>query len=127
MTIIGLMAASTCYDIYCTVNERKYSNERMKFADSCGFLFTTFAIFSFKIPVPKARLFMIFSMYTNGRKLLSCKKSTSKDMMNCVHGIRVISTQWVVLGHTYMMFMAMPTVNVFTFMINVSASELSLN
>lgn len=48
-------------------------------------------------------------------------------MMNCVHGIRVISTQWVVLGHTYMMFMAMPTVNVFTFMINVSASELSLN
>lgn len=40
--------------------------------------------------------------------------------MSCVHGIRVISTQWVVLGHTYVMHMAMPTVNVFKFMTDVS-------
>lgn len=66
---------------------------------------------------------MIFSVYTNGRSLLSCKKSTSKDVMNCVHGIRVISTQWVVIGHTYLLYMAMPTTNTFYFMGDVSDSR----
>lgn len=63
---------------------------------------------------------MVFSVYTNGRSLLSCKKSTSKDVMHCVHGIRVISTQWVVLGHTYFLYMNMPTGNTFHFMGYVS-------
>lgn len=76
--------------------------------------------------VPKTQLFMIFSVYTNGRSLLSCKKSTSKDVMNCVHGIRVISTQWVVLGHTYVMFMTMPTANNFSFMGNVSDMTITM-
>lgn len=73
-----------------------------------------------RLLVPKRQLFMVFSVYTNGRSLLSCKKSTSKDVMHCVHGIRVISTQWVVLGHTYVLYMTMPTANTFQFMGHVS-------
>lgn len=64
---------------------------------------------------------MIFSVYTNGRSLLSAKKSKSKDVMDCVHGIRVFSTQWVVLGHSYTaMYTAMPITNAFSFIGNVS-------
>lgn len=70
--------------------------------------------------VPKARLFMAFSVYTNGRNLLSAKKFKSTDMMDCVHGIRVLSTQWVVLGHTYNIYMFVPTMNTLEFVPNVS-------
>lgn len=74
---------------------------------------------------PKIRLFMAFSVYTNGRSLLSAKRSKSKDSMDCIHGIRVFSTQWVVLGHTYTMFMYMPTRNSLDFMVHVSDSPYS--
>lgn len=70
---------------------------------------------------PKKQIFLAFSVYTNGRSLLSCKKSKSKDVMDCVHGIRVISTQWVVLGHTYMMFFALPSSNGLSFISKVSS------
>lgn len=69
---------------------------------------------------PKVRYFMAFSVYTNGRSLLSTKKSNSKDMMDCIHGIRVFSTQWVVLGHTYVLYMLMPTRNTLEFIQHVS-------
>lgn len=31
--------------------------------------------------------------------------------MECLHGIRVISTQWVVLAHTYAVLIALPSQN----------------
>ena len=40
-----------------------------------------------------------FSILNNGRKLLSMKVSTSSDNFGCIHGIRVFSTVWVVMGH----------------------------
>lgn len=40
--------------------------------------------------------------------------------MDCVHGIRALSTQWVLLGHTYMMYLFMPTRNSLGFMMDVS-------
>jgi hypothetical protein len=42
-----------------------------------------------------------FSALTNGRKLLSMKVSKSPSNLSCVHGIRVLSTLWVVIGHTW--------------------------
>lgn len=32
-------------------------------------------------------------------------------MMHCLHGIRAISTQWVVLGHTFGMYAQLPIQN----------------
>lgn len=52
----------------------------------------------------KSEICTSFSVYTNGMKLLSYKKSKSPDMMSCLHGIRAITTQWVVLGHTFAMY-----------------------
>ena len=41
-----------------------------------------------------------FSVVNNGRKLLSMKVLTaSSDNFGCIHGIRVFSTVWVVMGH----------------------------
>lgn len=57
---------------------------------------------------------MAFSMYTNGRKLFSCKRNRSPDVMECLNGIRVVSTYWVLYGHTMAMFAAAPLTNILT-------------
>lgn len=59
----------------------------------------------------KSQAMLAFSFYTNGMKLLSHTKSKSSDRMDCIHGIRAISTQWIVLGHTYVMFVLLPSRN----------------
>lgn len=65
---------------------------------------------------------MAFSVYSNGRRLLSSKKSKSEDVVHCVHGIRVFSTQWVVLGHAYAFYDAYTSNNI-AFMRSVSDSS----
>lgn len=42
-----------------------------------------------------------FSFLNNGRKLLSMKSPPGGGNLNCIHGIRVLSTFWVVIGHTW--------------------------
>ena len=51
------------------------------------------------LPVTLRRVFLAFSVYTNGRKLLDT--STTRDTLGCLHGIRFFSNAWVILGHTY--------------------------
>lgn len=52
---------------------------------------------------------MAFSLYTNTKKWMSTRKSA--DDMGCIHGIRFLSTAWVVLGHTYFAFISGPIWN----------------
>lgn len=56
-------------------------------------------------------MLLAFSVYTNGVKLLSYEKSKSEDVMQCLHGIRVISTMWVTLWHTFSMYLVLPSQN----------------
>lgn len=56
-------------------------------------------------------LFLAFSFYTNGKKILSYTANKSDDTLHCLHGIRVISTQWVVLGHAYLFYAFLPIRN----------------
>lgn len=84
-----------------------------------GSFFYSIKQFAFILTEAKKQILMAFSVYTNGRKLLSSKKSKSKDVVHCVHGIRVFSTQWVVLGHTYSFYDAYTSNNI-AFLRNVS-------
>ncbi|XP_037077460.1 nose resistant to fluoxetine protein 6-like [Pollicipes pollicipes] len=51
------------------------------------------------LPALLRRVFLAFSVYTNGRKLLDT--SSTRDTLSCLHGIRFLSNTWVILGHTY--------------------------
>lgn len=53
----------------------------------------------------------MFSFYTNGKKLLSYQKSESPDVVDCLHGIRGISSQWIVLGHVCLTYGLFPVRN----------------
>lgn len=80
--VFCLILLSTGYDILCTATNRN-----------------------------KSEVCLAFSFYTNGRKLLSYKKSKSPDAIDCVNGIRVLTTQWVVIGHVFIMYVFLPTRN----------------
>mgnify|MGYP001551430088 CR=1 FL=1 len=45
------------------------------------------------------QILLSFSMLTNFNKLFSI--NSSSGTLKCINGIRVISTAWVVMGHTY--------------------------
>ena len=47
------------------------------------------------------RILHCFSALNNTRKLLSTKSSS--DSFTCIHGIRLLSTTWVVMGHSWLM------------------------
>ncbi|XP_045468713.1 nose resistant to fluoxetine protein 6-like [Harmonia axyridis] len=49
---------------------------------------------------PKHPIFVAFSCYTNGKKLFGTQ--TNSDQLSCLHGIKVLSMVWVVLGHSYL-------------------------
>lgn len=42
-----------------------------------------------------------FSIYTNGKNLINITEDSSPDAINCLHGIRTISTFWIMLCHCY--------------------------
>lgn len=44
-------------------------------------------------------LLLSFSVYTNGKKLLSTKQTSGS--LRAVNGIRFLSMSWVILGHSY--------------------------
>ncbi|OWF53373.1 O-acyltransferase like protein-like [Mizuhopecten yessoensis] len=46
-----------------------------------------------------SKLLLSFSVWTNGRKLLSAKQTGGT--MGAINGIRFLSMTWVILGHTY--------------------------
>jgi hypothetical protein len=57
------------------------------------------------------RLLLCFSLYTNGRKLLSTTKSEGN--IDCINGIRFFSMAWVVLGHSFYVVSLSPWDNPF--------------
>ncbi|EFA01530.2 Nose resistant to fluoxetine protein 6-like Protein [Tribolium castaneum] len=55
-----------------------------------------------------SKLVSAFSAYANSRRIFSNGPNSDLD---CVHGIRVLSTCYVVIGHRYLMLMFFPVVN----------------
>ncbi|CEF71441.1 Acyltransferase 3 domain and Nose resistant-to-fluoxetine protein, N-terminal domain-containing protein [Strongyloides ratti] len=44
-------------------------------------------------------ILLAFSIYSNGKYVLAKNKIT--DQIDCLHGARVLSMMWIILGHTY--------------------------
>ena len=55
------------------------------------------------------RIFLCFSLYTNGKKLLGTKKVEGN--IDCLNGIRFFSMSWVVLGHSWYIISLTPWTN----------------
>lgn len=105
--MFALVATSTGYDIIYTQNNRKSS-----FSKRIAVMWT-FTLNSdwFSFSGTKYPPYLAFSLYTNARKLISIRNSNSPDEIRCLHGIRVLSTQWVVFGHICLMYGLFPVQN----------------
>ncbi|XP_065346551.1 O-acyltransferase like protein-like [Cloeon dipterum] len=72
--------------------------------------------FEKKVPAAVATLIAAFSLRSNLRQLFKISRGKVAGQVPCVHGIRVISTIWVVVGHKYEIYIAaMPFMNTFEF------------
>ncbi|XP_073962748.1 nose resistant to fluoxetine protein 6-like isoform X2 [Choristoneura fumiferana] len=60
-------------------------------------------------------LLRCFSVYTNTQRLLTF--SAASDAIDCIHGIRSISTLWVIVGHTSIAFLNEYTINLFDYFV----------
>lgn len=57
-------------------------------------------------------LLKCFSMISNGRKIFKCRKNNkSTDIIECIHGIRVLSIIWIVYSHSYLGLSGIPHMN----------------
>ncbi|KAJ0175773.1 hypothetical protein K1T71_008932 [Dendrolimus kikuchii] len=52
-----------------------------------------------KDPKTKAPLLTAFSIYTNGKRLMTF--SRAKDNLQCVDGIRTLALMWIIVGHAF--------------------------
>jgi hypothetical protein len=52
-----------------------------------------------------------FSLKTTGKDLLALPKAVAAGQLSCVHGIRVGSLLWMLLGHTYQFHNSWPVNN----------------
>lgn len=104
-TIFCLILTSTSYDLLCTMNKCTFVF-RFIFV-----FFTSTKLWYFVSSGKKSQACLVFSLYQNGQKLFSCKEDNSSDTMRCLHGIRSLSTAWVLLGHTFAFHIIMPIQN----------------
>jgi hypothetical protein len=66
------------------------------------------------------KLVNIFSAYTNSKRIFA--RGDGNSDLDCVHGIRFLSTCYVVIGHRYLMLMFFPSINSLKIM-DVSESD----
>ncbi|KAG5670208.1 hypothetical protein PVAND_000486 [Polypedilum vanderplanki] len=65
------------------------------------FSITIYEITSIKRNKNINKLFISFSIYTNGAKLFDVTKIKTKSSLNCLHGLKALSILWIILGHRF--------------------------
>lgn len=104
IAILILMAACTVYDISCDAFNCKYSITHSSMNWSV-------ALYSFlnSILDQKRQPLLMFSIYTNGKKIFACENAQSPNVIQCLHGIRSLATMWVIAGHTFVISIILPS------------------
>ncbi|RZC34741.1 hypothetical protein BDFB_003316, partial [Asbolus verrucosus] len=54
-------------------------------------------------------IFVVFSLYTNTKSLLSIK--CSQDSLTCLNGIKVLSIMWIIIGHIFVFKLVSPNIS----------------
>lgn len=100
------MIASTVYDIFCISQKSKpatVSDSTLNYFD-CNSTFCS-------ITETKNDVLIAFSVYTNSSKILASERSRSPNVLNCLHGIRALSTLWILYCHTHTLLAIAPITN----------------
>lgn len=63
-------------------------------------MFVDCQYFSNLILDEKCQSLLMFSIYTNGKKLFMCEHTQSPNNIQCLYGIRSITSFWIIAGHT---------------------------
>lgn len=63
---------------------------------------TTYDLIMWKNDADPNKLFISFSVYTNGKQLFDLAENTSPNSINCLHGLRSMSFFWIILGHRFL-------------------------
>lgn len=67
--------------------------------------------FCWSFSVKQTALFSAFSVYSNGKKLFETNEASSKDIIDCLHGIRALSIMWIIHGHRVQTYSFFPLMN----------------
>lgn len=70
-----------------------------------------FAWYKWYVLGVKSDVLLVFSLYTNGIKLFSCKKSKWSDTIGCLNGIRALSSIYIIFSHSSGMYQKTPLHN----------------
>lgn len=100
VAVLVLMITSTAYDIF-------YDASNCKHFFSFNYI-TEFPILIKLITGEKCQQFLVFSVYTNGRHLFSYQNIQSPNVIECLYGIRSITSMWVIVVRTYCAFVLLP-------------------
>ncbi|VDM45094.1 unnamed protein product [Toxocara canis] len=92
--IVILMAFGTLYDCIVYQKELIETDEQKTFYEQQNWF---------------VKVLLAFSVYTNGKFVLRTDKGTKQ--IHCLHGTRVLSMFWIILGHTYYYIVASLTVD----------------
>jgi len=110
---INLSITATTNEEYCQTNEGKELGTEDWVAVGVFVVFLLLIVASTAYDVlmkgMKKELLIAFSLYSNGKKLLSTK--SSGDTLHAINGMRFITICWVVWCHRYKMDTAVPSVN----------------
>ncbi|XP_050303954.1 nose resistant to fluoxetine protein 6-like [Anthonomus grandis grandis] len=75
-------------------------------------LSTVYEVYQYKKNVEKSNpLLTIFSIFSNGKKLIQTSKNISGEQIQVFHGIKVISMMWILAGHAAGFFAFLPVTN----------------
>nr|CRZ23040.1 BMA-NRF-6 [Brugia malayi] len=91
--VLVLMLFGTLYDYLVYQTELKNDEDEMYNKKQNWFL----------------KVLLAFSIYTNGRNILRTEKRSNQ--IHCLHGTRVLSMFWIILGHSYYYIISSLTVD----------------
>ncbi|KAM3719125.1 Nose resistant to fluoxetine protein [Dirofilaria immitis] len=91
--VLVLMLFGTLYDYIVYQTELKNENAEMHGRKQNWFL----------------KVLLAFSVYTNGQNILRTEKQSNQ--IHCLHGTRVLSMFWIILGHSYYYIISSLTVD----------------